>query len=1099
MAIIDTTKIDYLWKKIGYSATKTDTNANKKGPNEAIASPLLLNGANTWNRADQIPGVQPGSSTGVVTVFPTSSPRECTEDNTATANRTWKTGLIDWVTPEFGSTYQAKVYIHTAGDAVNALSNGAQVFATGSGNNDEWFFDYQSVVLHFLGTNLPNGIDFTGKSVYIAASRYTGAKGLESIYTYVDSQVGATNTLTIADDGSTTSAINLDNTIQFLGSTGITTSVSGDTLTITGPNLSSYITASSADALSNKTGNISQWTNDSAYATTTYVDAQNIAQSLTFVGDDSTGTLVSSGETFKVAGATGITTAVSGDTLTITGPDLTSYATETYVGTQISNLVASAPEALDTLNELAAALGDDANFATTITNSLASKVAKTDTGLIVVGDDSTGTAITVGETFKVAGAQNITTAVSGDTLTITGPDLSSFATTSYVDAQNIAQSLTFVGDDSTGTLVSSGETFKVAGAGGITTAVSGDTLTITGANQAQGISFGDNTSSTIAIPDGGTLNLVGTGGVTAIVTGDTLTIDGSAVAADLGTFTFSGNKITQTASNADFEIDNAGLGNFTMLGTSALVIPKGTVAERPSSIVAGSIRYNTDNSVYEISEDGNTWLPIKTGTANDTVTNNTVLKTLEYNKLTTSSTVVDEFDQYSTGGAFYHIGIEDISNNLVGQLNINIVHDTAGNAYHTVYDANEDSTDLVSWSTNVSGNNIQLVAQANSSSHVNLKIQKISLSAIDNKLNFTNSSVTTVAEIVSGAKKIISFPLDGFTSAKIYTLFQNTDNNAYEVRELLVARTGTNVYLTGYGNVLTASAPLATYTDLVVGTEVIISASNNGGGEGTITAYSMQVGTGTSIGSYNNVTYNKVGDVDTTNAITVDSFAVASRRTAKYIVNLHNTAGLVQTSEISLIHNGSDAYITEQSISSGTSLGTFTADVNNGRARLRVQGSGHQNTSIVFARFDYEQSMFYKADGDTTGVVRTYGTSALHLPVGTTAQRPSAAAGIIRFNSTTSKYEVSLDSSTWVALKTEATIRPVTKDVFLGDGSTQTFTSANVDTDEENLLVYIDGVIQEPTENYTTNIGASTVTITDEPPHAGARIIIIRGFAEDLA
>ena len=32
------------------------------------------------------------------------------------------------------------------------------------------------------------------------------------------------------------------------------------------------------------------------------------------------------------------------------------YATETYVGTQISNLIDSAPGALDTLNELAAAL-----------------------------------------------------------------------------------------------------------------------------------------------------------------------------------------------------------------------------------------------------------------------------------------------------------------------------------------------------------------------------------------------------------------------------------------------------------------------------------------------------------------------------------------------------------------------------------------------------------------------------------------------------------------------------------------------------------------------------------------------------------------------
>ena len=39
----------------------------------------------------------------------------------------------------------------------------------------------------------------------------------------------------------------------------------------------------------------------------------------TFVGDDSTGTAVNPGETFKIAGATGISTAVSGDTITITG------------------------------------------------------------------------------------------------------------------------------------------------------------------------------------------------------------------------------------------------------------------------------------------------------------------------------------------------------------------------------------------------------------------------------------------------------------------------------------------------------------------------------------------------------------------------------------------------------------------------------------------------------------------------------------------------------------------------------------------------------------------------------------------------------------
>ena len=44
-----------------------------------------------------------------------------------------------------------------------------------------------------------------------------------------------------------------------------------------------------------------------------------------------------------------------------------------YADTAVANLVASAPSTLDTLNELAAALGDDPNFATTMTNSLAGK------------------------------------------------------------------------------------------------------------------------------------------------------------------------------------------------------------------------------------------------------------------------------------------------------------------------------------------------------------------------------------------------------------------------------------------------------------------------------------------------------------------------------------------------------------------------------------------------------------------------------------------------------------------------------------------------------------------------------------------------------
>ena len=57
-----------------------------------------------------------------------------------------------------------------------------------------------------------------------------------------------------------------------------------------------------------------------------------------------------------------------------TGNDTTRIATTAFVQTELASLVDSAPSTLNTLNELAAALGDDANFSTTVTNSIAAKL-----------------------------------------------------------------------------------------------------------------------------------------------------------------------------------------------------------------------------------------------------------------------------------------------------------------------------------------------------------------------------------------------------------------------------------------------------------------------------------------------------------------------------------------------------------------------------------------------------------------------------------------------------------------------------------------------------------------------------------------------------
>jgi len=81
-------------------------------------------------------------------------------------------------------------------------------------------------------------------------------------------------------------------------------------------------------------------------------------------------------------------------------------ATQTYVTTAISNLVASSPATLDTLNELALALGSDPNFATTVATSIGTKQAQL---------NGTGFVKVTGTTVSYDNSTYLTTSIAGTT------------------------------------------------------------------------------------------------------------------------------------------------------------------------------------------------------------------------------------------------------------------------------------------------------------------------------------------------------------------------------------------------------------------------------------------------------------------------------------------------------------------------------------------------------------------------------------------------------------------------------------------------------------------------------------------------------------
>jgi hypothetical protein len=198
MAITDTEKLDFLWKKVGFAVAKTDSAANKLAFNEGTPSPLLIRGDKLWAQSGSIPTSIPTTSSSIVTVYKDgvgswSSTVKCTEDLGATDNRTWKTNLTDWIPPELGSTYQITVYIDTT-IAVAPQTTGTQIYAAGASNssNDEWFFDYQAGVLNFIGVNLPTdiGSGVTGKSIYISGARYAGTFGVSTSIVSETANVG---------------------------------------------------------------------------------------------------------------------------------------------------------------------------------------------------------------------------------------------------------------------------------------------------------------------------------------------------------------------------------------------------------------------------------------------------------------------------------------------------------------------------------------------------------------------------------------------------------------------------------------------------------------------------------------------------------------------------------------------------------------------------------------------------------------------------------------------------------------------------------------------------------------------------------------------
>ena len=277
---------------------------------------------------------------------------------------------------------------------------------------------------------------------------------------------------------------------------------------------------------------------------------------------------------------------------------------------------------------------------------------------------------------------------------------------------------------------------------------------------------------------------------------------------------------------------------------------------------------------------------------------------------------------------------------------------------------------------------------------------------------------------------------------------------------------------------------------LVVEDPLIQLAKNNSGGD----ANTFDQGLFMNRGSDDNVSFiwdesenefvfavTSAEDGTTAGNVTIDSYANIQAGTGTFA----NVDGILGA------NTSSAATVTTLTAQSTVSLdgGTFT--FNESGADLDFRFEGDNNANLLFGDAGNDRIGIKTA---TPGYTLDIGsaTDGILLPQGNDAARPTAATGIIRFNSESGAYEGSTDGSTWVNFAIAGAAPTFTKVTTTGDGSTTTFTGffGSAPESANNVFVYIDNVYQEPTENYT--VSGTNITFTSAP-HSGARIFAITG------
>ena len=226
------------------------------------------------------------------------------------------------------------------------------------------------------------------------------------------------------------------------------------------------------------------------------------------------------------------------------------------------------------------------------------------------------------------------------------------------------------------------------------------------------------------------------------------------------------------------------------------------------------------------------------------------------------------------------------------------------------------------------------------------------------------------------------------------------------------------------------------------------------------------------------------GATVTDGTATITSGAIASVTTIVTSGNITTGAGNVIAGNVTGAIGDFSGAVSGATLTSDSGITISANDIDSSGAAITVnqasadldfvvEGNGDANLFRTDAGSD--TVLIGTATATTGATLKVDSTDSILIPVGTTAQRPSAATGMIRFNTSIDAFEF-YDSSAWTTAGSDFTV--IATQNFSGDNSTVAFTLSNAQT-TASCIVSINGVVQLPTTAYA--VSGTTLTFTEAP------------------